>query len=291
MIVIVLLGIILSGITLVVRNNNKLVQVNTIPTPNATEVAKSPKPSPDSIGASPTPQVSPKPTPSIASTPVVGSPTPLPTPSPQQPSPQPVPQPTTDAATYRDYMFSTYGFTSTAQNFIKSNSSIRVKDLNGTCGGGFWIPWEKTVETNCAQHEATIHELSHAWWHTRRLQNPADARGLVRDLVRLADGDGSSTAVAFARGYVYGIGDWKGMYCTSQGCADVHNIQDSDFDLTESTYNAKIIDWEIYAGLSSWTMGKFKDGSHALPSYLWKYFEPEFTGTIQVTPYYDGGHS
>lgn len=219
------------------------------------------------------------------------SPTSLPT-----SSPIPTPVPSTPASfssaeSFRDFIFSMYGFKEAVQDFIKANSEITVNDLINQCGGGgYWIPVNKMVQLNCTQHEAAVHELSHVWWHTYRLQNPDMVKDLARDVVRLADGDGSQAAVDFAKGYVDGIGTWKGMYCTDVGCADPHNIQDSDFDLTEATTNAKIIDWEIYAGFTSWTMGKFKSGSHALPEYMWKYFEPEFTGSIQLTPYYDGGH-
>lgn len=216
---------------------------------------------------------------------------PSPTSTPQVPTlPTTPPTSFTNAESFRDYILNTYGFNSNAQNFIKKNSYFTVKDLSSSCGGGGWRPWDKTVELNCAEHQAAVHELSHVWWHNRRIQNPEDAKGLSRDLIRLADGDGSPLAISFARGYVYGIDNWKGMYCTDAGCADVHNIKDSDFNLTESPSNAKINDWEIYAGLSSWTMGRFKTGPHALPTYLWKYFEPQFTGTILTTPYYEEGH-
>ncbi|MBI2018620.1 hypothetical protein HYS96_02830 [Candidatus Daviesbacteria bacterium] len=223
--------------------------------------------------------------------PVVASPTPSPSPS---PSPSVVPSSFSSADVFRDYILNAYGFTATAADFIKRNSTITVNDLSDSCsgGGGFWIPATRNVQLNCAQHEGTVHELSHVWWHTFRLQNPEMVKGLARDVVRLADGDGSSIAVAFARTYVYGDGgSFKGMYCNNGCVADVHNLQDSDFDLTEAASNAKINDWEIYAGLSSWTVGRFKTGSRALPSYFWKYFEPQFTGTIQITPYYDGGHA
>ena len=198
----------------------------------------------------------------------------------------------TDANTFRDFVLQAFGVTDTAKAFIKNNSTIEIADLKDTCsgGGGSWNPSSKKVLLNCAQYEGGLHELSHVWWHTYRLQNPDKAKSLAKDVVRMADGDGSAAAVEFAKGYVNGIGTWKGMYCTDAGCADPHNIKDSDFDITEAAANAKINDWEIYAGLSSWTMGRYKDGSHALPSYMWQYFSPEFKGVITEKPYYDGGH-
>lgn len=201
-------------------------------------------------------------------------------------------QPFADANTFRDFIFKSFGFTNTAIAYIENNSSMAVKDLKNACGGGGgWMPGDKKVEVNCTQYEAALHELSHVWWHGYRLQNPDMVKGLAKDVVRMANGEGATTEAAnFAKGYVNGIGDWKGMYCTDNGCADTKNIQDSDFDLTEAAKNAKIIDWEIYAGLSSWTMGRFKDGTRILPQYMWKYFEPQFKGVITEKPYYEGGH-
>lgn len=187
-----------------------------------------------------------------------------------------------DAYSFRRYILSVYGFTPSAQSFIRGNSAIVINNITDSCGGGLWGDWDRTVRLWCAQHEAAIHELSHAWWHTYRIQNPNMVKGLARDVVLLADSNDSSEAVNFAKGYVYGVGDWKGMYCAYAGCADPHNIQDSDLSL--------INDQEIYGGFSSWTMGKFKDGPRALPNYMWKYFEPEFTGNVTETPYYMGGH-
>lgn len=195
-----------------------------------------------------------------------------------------------NAEEFRSFIFQAFGFTETAKNFIANNSTIEISNLKDSCEGGNWVWQYKKVFLNCAQYQAGLHELSHAWWHTYRLQNPDQARGLARDVVRLADGDGSEVAVAFAKNYVYGNENWKGMYCEKAGCADVHDIKDNDFGLTNDMSNAKINDWEIYAGLSSWTMGKFKNDPHALPEYMWKYFEPQFTGVISEKPYYEGGH-
>lgn len=196
-----------------------------------------------------------------------------------------------DANTFRDFIFQGFGFTTEAKNLITANSTIEVKDLQNACnGGGGWMPGDKKVVLNCTQYEAAIHELSHVWWHAYRLRNPDMAKGLAKDVVRLSNGDGPTAAVSFAKDYVNGIGSWKGMYCTDNGCADPQNIKDSDFDLIEAATNAKINDWEIYAGFASWTMGKYKDGPRALPDYAWKYFEPEFKGLIAEKSYYEGGH-
>lgn len=207
--------------------------------------------------------------------PPASTPTPLPS-----PTPTPTPATFSNANEFREYIFQNFGFTGSAKDLIRNTSTIEVENFNSTSGGGGWYPDVRVVRLLTAQYEAAVHELSHVWWHSYR--NVEKILPLVRDVVRLADGDGPPAAVNFARGYVYGIGDWPGMYCTNYGCADLHDIGEDDL--------AKIIDWEIYAGFSSWTMGKFKNGSHVLPSYLWPYFQPEFTGTISLTPYYEGGH-
>jgi len=192
---------------------------------------------------------------------------------------------------FREKMFQYYGFSSEAAQHIRSSSTIVMHDPP-TEGGGFWWPGERKVELWGFSHEPAVHELSHAWWEDYRSQNRNLIIDLAKDVVRLADMDSGqnsdfAAAIQFAKGYVYGIGNWKGMYSTDNGNADVHNLQESDF----SEGRARVMDWEIYAGFCSWTMGRFRDGSHKLPQFMWKYFEPEFTGQILVTPYYDGANS
>jgi len=202
------------------------------------------------------------------------------------------------AEDFRENIFSLYGFRDAAAEFIRSNSSILVKNLQDVCGGGGWIPTEKRVELNCAQHEAAMHELSHVWWHAYRIQYPEIKKDLARDAVRLANLDVQENpqyqeVIEFARGYVYGIGEWQGMYCNNNKCVvDVQNILESEFgrDDDDTGLSSQVNDWEIYAGFSSYTMGKFKDGPHELPVFMWIYFEPEFTGIIFDAAYYEGGH-
>lgn len=196
---------------------------------------------------------------------------------------------------FREQIFDCYGFTKKAVVFIQENSSIEVKNLQSdACGGGGWRPWDKTIELNCSQDEGALHELSHVWWHSLRLKEPQLKKGLARDAVRLADLSVSQfpdykNAIEFAKVYVYGGDGWKGMYCNNDLCVeDVHNIKDEEFGLDddETGASSKVIDWEIYAGFSSWTMGQFKIGSRQLPNFMHKYFEPQFTGKIKTTPYY-----
>lgn len=195
------------------------------------------------------------------------------------------------ALAFREKMFQYYGFTSEASQHVRSTSIIVIHDPP-TEGGGFWWPGYRKVELFGFSHEAAVHELSHAWWEDYRMQNHNLIIDLAKDVVRLADMDPRlnpdlASAIAFARGYVYGIENWKGMYSTDSGSADVHSLQEADF----SASKPRVMDWEIYAGFCSWTMGRFKEGSHKLPNFMWRYFDPEFIGRILVTPYYDGGGS
>ena len=189
-----------------------------------------------------------------------------------------------EAIACKQEMYEKYGFTQEAKNFINSHSGFEIQNTDCcSCGGGGWYPGEQMIRTGGCGLEGILHEHSHVWWHWYRLDHQLDAINLAKDVVRWAD-EGNE----FARGYVYGICDdtcrnsvtqrcecgWKGMYCTDNGCANIHNIKSSDFDFTMSATNAKIIDWEIYAGICSYTMGYLD----MLPDYLRKYFTPQFKG-------------
>ncbi|TSC70006.1 MAG: hypothetical protein G01um101470_908, partial [Parcubacteria group bacterium Gr01-1014_70] len=129
-----------------------------------------------------------------------------------------------EAAAFREQIFDLYGFNESAREFIRAKSSIIVRDFSSTNGGGFWHPDKNLVELFTAQHEGAVHELAHVWWHFFRLEYLELKKSLVLDTVRLADLNpkeyrGREQAIAFARGYVYGAGDWIGMY----GNADYKN--------------------------------------------------------------------
>jgi hypothetical protein len=132
---------------------------------------------------------------------------------------------------------------------------IVVRDPRGRGGGGFWWPDRKLVELFTAQEEAAIHEIAHAWWHSRRLEGTS-AAGLIVAVVRLsAETDPRyARAAQLAGHYVYGIqaqpdsssptGWWRGMLVDGN-------------------------DWEMYAGLASGVMGDITQ----LPPYLRPFYE------------------
>jgi hypothetical protein len=139
-------------------------------------------------------------------------------------------------------------FTPGAQEWLRANVNLRVDDLSSTSGGGYWQPETREVRLFTAQHEAAVHELSHAWWHYRR--EPVKDE-MIEATVRLsAEKDlAYRDASKLAFGYVHGIPEqnWAGM-------------------LVERN------DWEMFAGLASGTMGDMSK----LPPYVRRLYEGLF---------------
>lgn len=131
-------------------------------------------------------------------------------------------------------------FTTSARQWLESNVNLRVDDLAGMGGGGYWAPASREVRLFSAQHEAAVHELAHAWWHYRR---EARKDEMIEATVRLsAEPDPRYAELAkLAFGYVHGIPEqpWEGLLVTRN-------------------------DWEMFAGLASGTMGDMRK----LPAYV-----------------------
>jgi hypothetical protein len=150
-----------------------------------------------------------------------------------------------DAARYLEEIFTTFPYTVEAQAWLRANISLTVQDLTSVRGGGYWDPARNLVFLYTAQYEAAIHELAHAWWHTRRLGQEEEmieatiALSVERD-PRYARLQG------LAYGYIHGIPEqhWPGM-------------------LVERN------DWEMYAGLASGMMADLR----LAPPYVRAYYE------------------
>lgn len=201
---------------------------------------------------------------------------------------------TPEARQFREMIFDFYGFTPQAQEHIRRTSQVVVNEADAV-KAGYWYPDRRVVYLTSFKHEGAVHEFSHVWWHDLRLQDRRLREDLVRGLVQLSDMDPAqkqkyTSAIHFAREYVYGIPEkgWKGMLANAHDDngpmpADIRNLTPQDFA-------ERVNDWEIYAGLCSWTMGRFKDAPRRLPPFMWRYFEPQFLGVIKSVPYYQGGH-
>ena len=191
------------------------------------------------------------------------------------------------AESYRRMTLFGYGVVPWAIEFIVEHSTFKV-DTSYPWGGG-WNPpvnyvGKGSIVLKSFQDEGCIHEHSHIYWHWHRHENLWLPLQLAQDLVKVADLDESNhpderEAIWFSQDYVSGTPStgWPGMY---PEVADVHNLTPEDMD-------DKVLDWEIFAGLSSFTMGRFRVGRHQLPPALWPYLDRFFTGTIWRRPYYD----
>ena len=152
-----------------------------------------------------------------------------------------------------DRVMREHHFTPGARQWLRANVNLQVDDLTGTRGGGYWAPDRRGVRLFTAQHEAAVHELSHAWWHDRR--HPLKDE-MIEATVRLsAEQDPKyADAAKLAFGYVHGIPEqnWAGMLVDRN-------------------------DWEMFAGLASGTMGDLGK----LPPYVRKLYEGLFEMPIE----------
>jgi hypothetical protein len=153
-----------------------------------------------------------------------------------------------DAWAFADEVMREHHFTPGAREWLRANANLKVDDMSSTRGGGYWMPSTREVRLFTAQHEAAVHELSHAWWHDRRIGHEEE---MMESVVRLsAEKDPRYADTAkLAFGYVHGIPaqNWAGM-------------------LVERN------DWEMFAGLASGTMGDMSK----LPPYVRKMYEGLF---------------
>lgn len=158
-------------------------------------------------------------------------------------------QPADDAwlEQFRERIMARYHFSAEAARWLRQDIGFEVEDRASTSGGGWWIPGERKVRLLTAQDEAAVHELSHAWWHDRRLTQKDD---LIDAVIRAsAEPDRRYARVQkLAYGYVHGTPDgWPGMLVDRN-------------------------DWEMFAGLASGTMGD----TSLMPPYLRRFYRGLF---------------
>jgi len=141
-----------------------------------------------------------------------------------------------------------YHFTSEAGQWLRRQITLQIDDPGSERGGGYWIPDRQVVRLFTAQHEAAVHELAHAWWHTRRA---GQEQALMDAVVRAAgEPDPRYRRVQrLAHGYVYGTAHdgWPGLMVERN-------------------------DWEMFAGLASGIMGD----TRLLPPYLRPFYRGLF---------------
>jgi hypothetical protein len=150
-----------------------------------------------------------------------------------------------DTERYLEEVFAAFPYTAEAQAWLRANITLSVQDLSSVRGGGYWDPARRLVFLATAQYEAAIHELAHAWWHTRR-QGQEEA--LIQATIALSEERDPRYArlQGLAAGYVHGIPEqhWPGMLIDRN-------------------------DWEMYAGLASGMMADLR----LVPPYLRAFYE------------------
>jgi len=149
------------------------------------------------------------------------------------------------ARAFLEEVFHHFPYTPEAMDWLRTSITFEVEDLNVTRGGGWWQPEEDKVFLYTAQYEAAIHELAHAWWHTRRLGIEDEFMATVQRLADEPD-EAYQRMQVLAHGYIHGIPEqsWAGM-------------------LVERN------DWEMYAGLASGSMADVR----LLPPYVARYYD------------------
>jgi hypothetical protein len=148
-------------------------------------------------------------------------------------------------AAYRDEVLEHFPYTDEAKHWLRTAINFEVQDLQSTRGGGYWIPDQNKVQLFTAQYEAAIHELAHAWWHTRRIGRE-EAMMLTTTQLSEERDPRYRRMQQLAYGYIHGIPEqhWAGM-------------------LVERN------DWEMYAGLASGMMADLR----LIPPYVRTFYE------------------
>ncbi len=207
-----------------------------------------------------------------------------------------------DPEGFRSLVMEAFGVRSEARDFIKAKCpDFSINPMPGY-GGGWFAPATLDgvgkVQLAAWQAEACLHECSHVWWHWKRqLGSQHEKESLAFQVALYSQLDSGlvermgicpAAVVDFMKGYYFGIGTWAGMYALNGPRTDLGLIVNGKW-AGSGLDMGNIIDWEIYAGLCSYTMGQYKSGPRRLPQTMWWIFDEEFTGEVQATPSYEGG--
>ncbi len=148
-------------------------------------------------------------------------------------------------AAYREEVLSRFPYTDEAKQWLTSAIGFEVEDLRSTRGGGYWYPDQNKVFLFTAQYEAAIHELAHAWWHSRG-HGREDA--LIEATIALSEETDPryERLSRLAYGYVHGIPEqnWAGMLVDRN-------------------------DWEMYASMASGMMADMR----LIPPYVRPFYD------------------
>jgi hypothetical protein len=157
----------------------------------------------------------------------------------------PAPITRADARAFLHDVLTRFPYTDEARGWLSTRIAFEVLDLHSTRGGGFWIPDQNKVQLFSVQYEAAIHELAHAWWHTRRIGRE-DAMIAVTIALSEERDPRFRRMQGLAFGYIHGIPEqhWGGMLVDRN-------------------------DWEMYAGLASGMMADLR----LVPPYVHPFYD------------------
>ena len=161
-----------------------------------------------------------------------------------------------ETAAYLQEVLTLFPYTEEARRWLSTAIAFEVVDLSSTRCGGFWIPGQNKVQLFTAQYEAAIHELAHAWWHTRRIGQEDAMIDATIALSMESDPRYARTA-DLAFGYIHGIPEqhWDGMLVDRN-------------------------DWEMYAGLASGMMADVR----LVPPYVRVFYDGMFAQLPDTAP-------
>ncbi len=180
---------------------------------------------------------------------------------------------------FKNFIINSFGFTDAAREVLRDIDFEVTNSSNFYDGGGCWCPCGNKVQLNSGQYEAALHELSHVWWDAEIKNNYELRQEFVSAMIRLASMDPEENpqyAPAIHEAHTYVYGPWREF--------DQHDAEYWDSFEQNDSYES-----EMFASLSSFTMGQYTTGPRQLPEFMWKFFSPLFTGEISETPYYEGG--
>lgn len=172
---------------------------------------------------------------------------------------------------YREKVFYRYGFTTEARSYLRGTrievANIFEEKPLGLSHSGYWKPNTKSVRLNTANDEVAIHEFGHAWWEQFRGSKEA-RKNLIKDTITLSQMNDPTYNQTIERA----------KWIVKEFCS-CENVKDIDYD--------KVDDHHFYAYTADFLMGQYKNGSHQLPKFMWKYFDRLFSGNTKKTPCYE----
>jgi hypothetical protein len=174
---------------------------------------------------------------------------------------------------YREKVLYRYGFTTESRSYLRT-TKIEVANIFeskplGLQHSGYWKPNTESVRLNTASDEVAVHEFAHAWWEKLR-KDQKTKKDLVNDTIKLSKMEDPDYTQTIKRA------QWivkKYCFCPNQSSVDYKRVDDHHF----------------YAYMADFLMGKYKDGSHKLPEFMWKYYEGLFSNNVRKTPCYETG--